>query len=148
MKKASKVLYVIAIVLNCLNFFVCIGMFCGAYIMKRFPNTVAKYAAEYGIKELNTVAKVLNMVTPVIIAGIVALAFSIVLLVFGVRALKALNRNESRVAPHVVVIVLSALDGEIFYLLASIFGAVNVSRTKQQALPPQQTPPAEENKPE
>lgn len=136
MKKASKVMYTIAIVFNCLAFFVVVAMFGGAYIMKRHPGTVAQLAVQYNIEELNTVAKVLNMVTPVIIAAIVALVVSVVLLIFGIRALKELEKNEQNSTPHIVMIVLSAVFGELFYLLGSIFGVVSASQTKQQTPQP------------
>ena len=146
MRKASKVMYAIAIILNCLNFLAVVGLFAGAFFMKRYPSQVAKIAAEYGINELNTVTKVLNMVTPVIIAGFLALAFSIVLLIFGLRALRALEKNETNSTPHIVVIVISALCGDLFYLLASIFGTVNASQVNRQ--PAQPAAPEENNKQE
>ena len=138
MKKASKVMYIVAIVLNCLNFFVILGMFAGAYIMKRYPSEVANVANRYGIEELNTAAKVLHWVTPVIIAAAVALALSIVLLVFGLRALKRLDNNEKNSTPHIITLVLGAVGGDLFYLVAGILGIVNASQVKKQ------TPPVEE----
>jgi len=139
MKKASKVLYVIAIIFNILSFFVVAGMFIGSYLMKHYPNSIAKMAIQYGIEELNTAEKVLNMVVPVIIAAIVALAASIVLLIFGLRALKSLEKNEQNSTPHIVMIVLSALCGEVLYLLGGIFGVVNSSRLNRQNTPPPTT---------
>ena len=135
MKKASKVMYLIAIVLNCLNFLVAIGMFGGAYIMKRYPGEVANVASRYGIEELNTMAKVLHWVTPVIVAAVVTLVMSIVLLIFGIRGLKLLEKNEQNSTPHIVMIVLGTLGGELFYLLAGIFGLVNASQSRHPQTP-------------
>lgn len=139
-------MYIIAIILNCLNFFAVIAMFGGAYVMKHYPSQVAKFAADNGIEELNTIRKVLDMVNPVIIAAVVSLVAGIVILVFGIRALKRLEKNELNATPHIVVLVLGAVFGELFYLLAGIFGTVNASQAKNRPTAPTPEVPTEQPK--
>lgn len=136
MKKAAKVMYILAIVWSCFNFLAVVGMFGGAYIMKHYPGRVADIAHQYGIEELDTVEEVLKMVNPIIIASVVALVLTTVTLIFGIRALKALDKNEKNATPQIVILVLGAVCGEIFYLLGGIFGTINASQNKTQT-PPQ-----------
>ena len=136
MKKAAKVMYILAIVWSCFGFVTVFGMFGAAYIMKQYPSQVANFAIQHGIEELNTVAKVLKMVNPMVIAAVVALVISIVMLIFGIRALKMLEKNELNSTPHIVMIVLGAVCGELFYLLGGIFGTIGASQNKTPT-PPQ-----------
>ena len=136
MKKAAKVMYILAIVWSCFSFLTVIGMFGAAYLMKHYPSQIANYASEHGIEELNTIKKVLDLVNPMIIAAVVALVISIVMLIFGIRALKMLEKNELNSTPHIVMIVLGAVCGELFYLLGGIFGTVGTAQNNTPT-PPQ-----------
>ena len=136
MKKAAKVMYILAIVWSCFSFLSVIGMFGAAYLMKHYPSQIANYAYEHGIEELNTIKKVLDLVNPMIIAAVVALVISIVMLIFGIRALKMLEKNGLNSTPHIVMVVLGAVFGELFYLLGGIFGTIGSSQNKTQT-PPQ-----------
>ena len=147
MKKVSKVMYILAIIWNIFSFIASVGLFVGYFLMKKYPDMIARLAQQYGIEELNTVAKVLKYQTPVIVAACTALAFSIVMIIVGIYGLKALNKKPQNSTPQIVVIVFSVLCGELFYLLAGIFGTINASQEKTQTATPT-TPTETENKQE
>lgn len=136
MKKAAKVMYILAIVWSCFSLLSVFGMFGAAYLMKHYPSQIADFAIQHGIEELNTIKKVLDLVNPMIIAAVVALVISIVMLIFGIRALKMLEKNALNSNPHIVMIVLGAVFCELFYLLGGIFGTIGSSQNKTQT-PPQ-----------
>jgi len=52
------------------------------------------------------------------------LALVIVAIILASRAIKAIDENKSENGPHITMIVVGAISGDIFYLLGGIFGVI------------------------
>ena len=145
MKKASRIMYILGIVFN---IFSIVANFC-AIFLGYYVSTNALFVhnkmAEYGFSPLPTVEELRNMGTTVLSTCIFALALAIVMIVFAVKAKKAIEENKLSKKLNITMIVFGALDN-LFYLLGGIFGLVAEDKPQQQEPPKEVEIKIEENK--
>ena len=68
----------------------------------------------------------------ILIAGIVAFIIVLVVYLLATKAQKSIGNGTTERAPHIMMIVVGAIGGDIFYLLGGIFGLVAESKEDER----------------
>lgn len=129
MKQASKVLYIIGIVVNALGIlgYGIFGFLLCAVKAKDFDaNQLADIAKAFNVEA--TASAVQPCLDTMKIVCFVIAAVSIVILLITIGAVKALKNPKKQYAPHIIMIILGVLGVKITYLLGGIFGLVAESK--------------------
>ena len=137
MQKAAGTLYTVAKVLNIIGIvFMALFALVSFYGISNAQKIFDQMQADGSLPpEITSPEAISAVFTTLLIVMVVALVFSILLLVFGGKAKKALGNGESKY--QIIVLVLSILGGGIFYLIASILGLV-LANKKPTEQPEQQ----------
>ena len=72
--------------------------------------------------------KALSLGIAAVVGCLIALAICILELILLNKATDQLKSDNKNTMPHIVMIVLGVLGGDIFYLLGGIFGVVHASK--------------------
>ncbi|MBO6263959.1 MAG: hypothetical protein J6N93_06820 [Clostridia bacterium] len=124
MKSASKVLYTIGKFFNVIEIvgellviiFAIIGMVNAPMMVEMMSGMEnSMFATEAALK---------TTALGGLIGGIVALIISVVVMILAFRATKALDNGAVENGPHITMIVIGVIGGNIFYLLGGIFGLI------------------------
>ena len=138
MQKTAGIMYTVGKVLNIIGI-VFASLFSVLLVVAiAQKDQVYQELINQGYTDFASPEELAAMLSGILIAIIIGLVLTILLLIFGNKAKKALGNGET--APHVIVLVFAVLSGEIFYLIGSILGIVlSSSKSNNQ---PQQEPPA------
>ncbi len=117
MGKASKVMYIIGRVFNIIEIVMSILTIVGGIIVLTMPNLFT--GTQLPSTQLNAIGLGL------IIGGIIALLVSIIVLALATNAQNSLNNGAKENGPHIIMLVIGLLSGDVFYTLGAIFGLVS-----------------------
>ena len=129
MNNASRIMYKIGRIFNIIEFVILTLGIVAGIAMKIIPSQVVRIAQFYNIEILDTLPEVQTAATTCITSCILSLIYSIVVFVFATKSLKALESGKPSQKLHITMIVVGAF-GDIFYLLAGIFGVVAMGQTQ------------------
>ena len=128
MGKASKVLYTIGKVFNIIEIVFLVVLLVGGIIINASPEMLVESMPEaYETVEMAKAASV-----GLIVAAIIGLIVSIVVLIFAIRAKKAVDDGKKNLAPHIIMVVIGVISGDMFYLLGGIFGIIAESNSENK----------------
>lgn len=68
----------------------------------------------------------------ILIAGIISFIIVLVVYLLATKAQKSIGNGTTEKAPHIMMIVIGAIGGDIFYLLGGIFGLVAEGREDER----------------
>ena len=123
MKDASRVMYVIGKVFNVIEI-VCVGLLLiGSIMIVADPARFISTFNEVDPNRTYTLAEISALGITLLVSMIIALAVSIVTLVFANKAIEKLDNGEQKNTLQIVMIVLGVFNS-IFYLLGGIFAVV------------------------
>ena len=123
MKQASSIMYTIGKVFNIIGIVVCGLLLILPIVMMAMPEEIYNQQRASDFNRL-TVDQIKVLGVGVLIGLIIALIVEIVILVLAIYAKKKLNNNTKETAPHIIMIIIGALGGSIFYLIGGILGLV------------------------
>lgn len=119
MKNASKVMYLIGKIINIIEIVVASLLLASAIFVIGAPDQfVGK------VDKITTVEEAKALGITLLVIAIVILIVSIVILVLANKAKKSLDNGATDNKPHIVMIVIGVLGGDIFYLLGGVFGVI------------------------
>ena len=120
MKSASKILYTIGLV------FSYIGLFgCAIILLMGILLTTGVVAAPETSGDAAAVALPVGFTgMTILIIGIIATIIELAVIVCGHKCIKALKNGVTEQWPHILAIVIGAIGGDIFFLIAGITGLI------------------------
>lgn len=119
MKNASKVMYLIGKIINIIEIVVASLLLASAIFVIGAPDQfVGK------VDKITTAEEAKAMGIALLVIAIIILTISIVILVLASKAKKALDNGATDNKPHIIMIVIGVLGGDIFYLLGGVFGVI------------------------
>ena len=125
MKSVSKTMYIIGNVMAIIAIvFLAIGIITGSLFIA-FQSDIAADALKEGIKGLDSARKVEILGTAILVSSALSTLIEMVVVIIAFKAVKKLDENDKNNTIHIVMLVISLIGGNIFYLLGSIFGLVS-----------------------
>ena len=122
MQKTAGIFYTIGKVFNIIEIvFIVLMALVAAYGVANSEQLYQELINQ-GVTDIASAAELATLCTTLLVSMIVALVLSVLILVFGTKAKKALGNGDKK--PQIIVLVFAILAGGIFYLIASIMGLV------------------------
>ncbi|QOS39502.1 hypothetical protein DYE49_03130 [Treponema rectale] len=123
MKTASKLLYTIGLVFAYLGLVSClivtlVGGIWASGAMDEIAASVPTASGPIDGVPASVVGGVL------LVVGIIATVLQLVVIICGHKCIKALNNGVVENWPHILAIVIGAVGGDIFFLIAGILGLI------------------------
>ena len=127
MAKASQVMYLIGKIINIIEI-VCAALLllAGAICVSMPEEFIGK------IDKITTAEEAKAFGVTIIVIAVIMLIVSIVVLALANKAKKAVAKGSKQNAPHIIMIVIGVIGGDIFYLLGGVFGLVAQNNAPQQ----------------
>ncbi len=123
MKTASKLLYTIGLVFAYLGLISClIVTIAGGIMSSGAMDEIAASVPNVSGPVDGVPASVLGGV--LLVVGIIATVLQLVVIICGHKCIKALNNGVVENWPHILAIVIGAIGGDIFFLIAGILGLI------------------------
>lgn len=119
MKTTSKIFYTIGKIFNIIGIVVtALCLIGGIVVLALAPQISANVDGEYSTLAIRTLG------IGLIIGCAIGLAIEIVVLCVAIYASKALDNGKRDNVPHITIIVIGVISGDIFYLIAGICGLI------------------------
>lgn len=119
MKTTSKIFYTIGKIFNIIGIVVtALCLIGGIVVLALAPQISANVDGEYSTLAIRTLG------IGLIIGCAIGLAIEIVVLCVANYASKALENGKRDNVPHITIIVIGVIAGDIFYLIAGICGLI------------------------
>ena len=125
MGKTSKIMYTIGRIFNivamvCCALLVIIGII--------FTAGSGSFSGDIGMET----SELLIMGAAILGSGIGSFIVELVVYLLATKAHKTIGNGTTEKGPHIMMIVIGAIGGDIFYLLGGIFGLVAESRDDER----------------
>lgn len=119
MKATSKIFYTIGKIFNIIGIVAtALCLIGGIVVLALAPQISANVDGEYSTLAIRTLG------IGLIIGCAIGLAIEIVVLCVAIYASKALDNGKRDNVPHITIIVIGVISGDIFYLIAGICGLI------------------------
>ena len=115
MGKASKIMYTIGRIFNIVELVCCALMIIAGVILTAL-------SAGGTIDEAQVEA--LGSGIGLLVAGVVSFIIVLVVYFLATKAQKTIGNGTTEKGPHIMMIVVGAISGDLFYLLGGIFGII------------------------
>ncbi len=119
MKSASKILYTIGLVFAYIDMFGCAIVLLFGILM-----TAGVIAAPEASDAAAAALPIGFTGMTLLVVGIIATLIQIAVIVCGHKCLKALNNGVTEDWPHILAIIIGAVGGDIFFLIAGVTGLI------------------------
>ncbi len=121
MKVASKVLYIVGLVMNILQIMACIFYCCFAHV---YAQRVIAYLNEAGVNP-SQYGLTVELVMAALLSGLITfIVLNVVAVVFGSIAVYRASKNDPNKTHHILAIVAGGLSDSAFYIVGGILGLV------------------------
>ena len=127
MKNASRILYIVGIVINILGIlFTVIGLI--IFAIAAFNQDVISQVA-HDIARPDSLVK--NLCLAAFIVSLIELVVQGLVLAIAFRAIRNLKKDNGNIASHVMLIVLGVVGFDLFYFLGGIFGVAAANEVRE-----------------
>lgn len=127
MAKASQVMYLIGKIINIIEIVVATLLLIAGVVCVASPDQLVGQ-----VDKITTVDEAKALGVTIIVMAAIMLIVSVVVLILANRAKKAVAGGTKENAPHIIMIVIGVIGGDIFYLLGGVFGIVAGNNAPQQ----------------
>ena len=125
MGKTSKIMYTIGRIFNIVAMVCCALLVIVGVI---FTAGAGSFSGDIGMDK----SELLIMGAAILGSGIGSFIVELVVSLLATKAQKTIGNGTTEKSPHIMMIVIGAIGGDIFYLLGGIFGLVAESRDDER----------------
>ena len=125
MKQAARTLNIIANVFNVIALILVGILIIIVAVGKNLPDEeIAKLAAEAN----TTIENYRALLTVSLVILIVVAIILIVSIILALVANRSITRGDNNLAPHIILLVVGVISGNLFYILSGAFGIASVDK--------------------